>query len=105
MYKHIPEEYFLRQSDFISFLEEKRRLKKCPHCEHSGAWEFHVMTDPETGEAEEDPVLVPYLVPVGVPGEEPEPCIGITCPECGHWALISMYKIRSFLNSEAQNRG
>jgi len=103
--RHIMEEVpgSLRASDLMRFLKHVGRTSKCPYCEHSGAWEFHVKLDPETGQAEEDAELIEFKVEMPGALEAWTKCAAITCPQCGHFAMISMYKIAEFLSKEAKH--
>lgn len=94
----------LRASDLLRFFEASSRDTKCPHCAHIGQWEFHIKIDPETGESEDDPVLIPFKIGMGGSSESWTKCAGITCPQCGHFALVSMYKIAEF-KASGGNRG
>lgn len=94
----------LRTSDLLRFFEASGRSNRCPHCTHAGPWEIHIKIDPETGKAEEDAVLIPFHITMPGSKDSWTKCAGLTCPQCGHFALVSMYKIAEFKLSGG-NRG
>jgi hypothetical protein len=69
-----------------------------------GEWDFHIKIDPKTNKSEEDPILIPFKIDMPGSKEAWTKCAGITCPQCGHFALISMYKIAAF-KASGDNRG
>lgn len=101
--RHITEEApsGLRTSDLMRFFKQAGRTSKCPHCEHSGSWEFHIKLDPKTGQAEDDAELIEFKVEMPGSLEAWTKCAAITCPRCGHFAMISIYKIVDSLGKEA----
>lgn len=98
MSTHITEDQIgdLRASDLLRYFKHSKRNTQCPHCPHTGQWEFHIKIDPLTGMSDEDPVLIPFQIDMAGSAEGWTKCAGITCPRCGHFALISMYKIADF---------
>lgn len=89
----------LRASDLLNYFKSSGRHSRCPHCTHTGTWEFHIKLD-SSGNAEEDPFLIPFKLSMDEqPSESWTKCAAITCPNCGHMALISMYKIAAFKES------
>ncbi|EOZ5126497.1 MULTISPECIES: hypothetical protein [Pseudomonas] len=92
----------LRASDLIRFFEHAGRYSKCPHCDHDGTWDFHIKIDPETGKSDDDPVLIPFCIGMADKADGWTKCAGVTCPQCGHFSLISMYKIAAFKEGRDQ---
>ncbi|WP_139326714.1 hypothetical protein [Pseudomonas flexibilis] len=89
----------LRASDLLSYFKKSGRHTRCPHCDHVGIWEFHIKID-EEGRADADPILIPFKLSMDDRNDEAwTKCAAITCPNCGHVALISMYKIAAFKES------
>lgn len=88
----------LRASDLLKYFSASGRYNNCPHCSHVGPWEFHIKLD-EEGRAEADAVLIPFKLGMDDEPEAWAKCAAVTCPQCGHMALISMYKIAAFKES------
>lgn len=95
----------LRASDLINYFKWSNRYSQCPHCPHTGNWEFHIKLDPVTNMGEEDPVLIPFTMGMLDNNGNTIRCAAITCPNCGHFSLISMYKIAVFKQRRAVHRG
>ncbi|WP_141697275.1 hypothetical protein [Pseudomonas aylmerensis] len=92
----------LRVSDLMDFFVAVGRSGKCPHCPHDGVWEvsMHKVSD----EADpENPLLSLYLSPTSA--GDTHTSAGVTCPNCGHFALINTYKIRQFQEREGSHHG
>lgn len=95
----------LRVSDLLAYFEHSGRSSKCPSCDHYGRWEFHIKLDPETRQAEEDAVLIPFKLAMDGNTDSWTKCAAMTCPQCGHLSLISMYKIADFKSYKGGFRG
>lgn len=83
----------LRVDDLISFFGDRNRSLACPHCPHEGGWEIALYM--KVDEDEKNPLLVTFPNE-SVTGSKHNSC-GMTCPNCGHFAFISTYKIRQYL--------
>ncbi|SDI56501.1 hypothetical protein SAMN05216605_114181 [Pseudomonas abietaniphila] len=87
----------LRLSDLFKFLNVRKRSTSCPHCDHRGAWEISMQ---EESDNEENPRLL--LFKMESTKGEAHTSIAMNCPNCGHLAQISTYKIREFLAGDVQ---
>lgn len=92
----------LRLLDFMEFLNLTGRYSKCPHCPHDGQWEISTQDDVEPG-MERNPKVTIYKT--GVAHGSPHTQVGLTCPNCGHFAQVSTYKIRQFQAAQAEKNG
>jgi hypothetical protein len=86
----------LRLNDLFAFLNDRERYTSCPHCDHEGVWEVSMYE--EGDEQTENPRLQLFKINTSEGGHHT--FSGMTCPKCGHFAQISTYKIRQFLDGE-----
>ena len=94
----------LRMSSLLIFLSLQGRSPRCPHCDWEGGWELalHDMdADDEDEQGFVDPKLE-ILVHANMRGTT-RTTVGMTCPNCGHFAEVSTYKIRQVLD-QAQGK-
>ena len=99
-FKIIEPESELRASDMLKFFRFSGRNSNCPYCNHVGQWDFHIQLDELNGQAEDDPLLVPFKIEMAGSKEGWTKCAGMTCPQCGHFELVSMYKIYAFKQAQ-----
>lgn len=92
----------LRLGDLMRFLIAVRRKTQCPHCEHRGQWAV-ALNDSSPHYNGENPPLT--LFKNHLLHGSYHTAAGMTCPNCGHFAMISTYKIREFLAEEESKNG
>lgn len=91
----------LRVDDLISFFSARDRSLACPYCPHEGGWEMALhMVEKED---ESNPLLV-IFPNTSATGTVHSSC-GLTCPNCGHFAFVSTYKIRQYLREVGKEHG
>lgn len=84
----------LEIKDLIGFLQATGRSEECPFCHYRGAWDIHVdLPLDDSGSSE---MLSVFAVPAQRENDDPHTCVGMTCNQCGHFSLISVYKIRQY---------
>lgn len=87
-----------RSSELVEYLKQSGRYSQCPFCPHDGGWELHLML-PNEGPEEDDPRLMIFNVEALDPELGKSQCAGLTCPNCGHFSLVSLYKLAEFQKS------
>ena len=91
----------LRINDLLDFFGAKGRSLSCPYCPHEGGWDIALQVlDPED---ESNPLLVVFPN-ASVSGTKHASC-GLTCPNCGHFTLVSTYTIREYLKEAEDLNG
>ncbi|MBF8746869.1 hypothetical protein [Pseudomonas monteilii] len=90
----------LRMADLLAFLSKQGRSPKCPHCEWKGGWEIAMNEEDPT---DTNPKLE-ILTHQNLRGTFLTTA-AMTCPNCGHFAQISTYKIRQILGSTGDLNG
>lgn len=91
----------LRVDDLTSFFSDRNRSLECPHCAYEGGWEIALYM--ASKEDESNPMLV-IFPNVSATGTKHSSC-GLTCPNCGHFAFVSTYKIRQYLEEAGKSHG
>lgn len=84
----------LRADDLTTFFAVTGRSEECPFCSYSGAWDLHVDEEQPEEALLDNPRLSVYRLAARYGGTEPHDCVAITCPQCGHFSMISIYRIQ-----------
>lgn len=93
----------LRLNDLVAFLRSSGRTEKCPFCSYDGDWDIHVeLTD---GEYAPNPPLSVFMADSKNEPDAPHRCAAMTCPQCGHFSMISEYRIRLHLACKGSVNG
>lgn len=100
--EHENESEPLRMNDLMDLLNDSGRYTKCPHCDHKGAWEIST-TSEERENPGDNPRLTMYRNYAGSEADHYHTTAAMTCPNCGHFAQISTYKIRQHKNQGRPN--
>ncbi|MBV2132025.1 hypothetical protein KRX52_04330 [Pseudomonas sp. MAP12] len=93
----------LRMSHLLSFLSQTGRSEICPFCRYDGGWDIHLQI--EGDRVEDDALLSIFTVQTLSEPNSPHQCAGLTCPKCGHFSMISVYKIRHHLDMTEKANG
>lgn len=85
----------LRLMDLVFYLRDSGRPEACPFCEYKGAWDMHI--EFEEGDSENNPPLTVFQTATRSEPESPHTCVAMTCPQCGHFSMISEYRVRMYM--------
>ncbi|MCV4343259.1 hypothetical protein [Pseudomonas capsici] len=104
--KDIPEEWYVTVSQFIRFLEAKKRSSACPVCPHDGHWNFLVEDDGEMGL--ESIMIIDFKIHETSKAQSPDIALGsylMECPNCGFVIHTSTEAVNKFLDEEKGSDG
>lgn len=94
----------LRLMDLVFYLRDSGRPEICPFCGYKGAWDMHI--ELEEGDADNNPPLTVFQTASKSEPSAPHTCVAMTCPRCGHFSMISEYRVRMHIaNREASING
>lgn len=85
----------LRLNDLMRFLLSAKRKTQCPHCDHRGPWEISLNESVDDYDPENPPLTMYRNY---IQDGTFHTSAGMNCPQCGHFAVVSTYKIRAFLD-------
>lgn len=85
----------LRMKDLTGFCTARGRARHCPHCDWSGGWEIALNEeDPNDTNPKLDIFILPTM------SNSKHTASALICPNCGHLAMISTYKIRQYMDAK-----
>lgn len=81
-------------SELVNFLEAKGRSIKCPFCQYSGPWMFHLKPNKLAPNGER--YLNFYKTP-SLHGAGYMPMLAVSCPSCAHLTFLDASTVLQFL--------